>query len=182
MTKRKVRLRRAVLEEEELVSNFIKNQFGLLALSALENLQLWIREGKVKEVYAVSLEMSDILGSIELDIYSAGIPLGIFSDSTFHLEIEGAALILPFTKKILYVKTKQFLYGKPIFVANVEKIKSGFKKDDFLIIIGEKNLHYGIGRAKIDSSELELVEPNSVLITGYKRKPMDRGWYLREEN
>ncbi|NPD87938.1 MAG: hypothetical protein HGN29_04400 [Asgard group archaeon] len=182
MREKQLKFRRASLEEEEQIFRFIKNQFGALSLSALENLILWIREGKVKEVYAVPLEVSEMLRRIEEDIYTAGIPLGSFSDKGFLLEIEGATLVLPLTKKILSVKTRQFLYGKPIFVTNIEKIESDFNKNDYLIVIGENDLHYGIGRAKIDSSELDHVKSSSVIISEYKRKPMDRGWYLREEN
>ncbi len=182
MTEKQLSFRRAYPEEEEIVFGFIENQFGSLSLNALEKQILWIREGKLKEAYAVPQKVSDVLDKVEHYVYAAGTPLGTFSDTEFLLEIEGAVLILPFTKKILCVKTNQFLYGKPIFITNIKSIESDFKKDDFLIITGENNLHYGIGRAKIDSSELENAKPSSVLISEYKRKPMDRGWYLREEN
>ena len=182
MTEKQLSFRRAYPEEEKNVFSFIENQFGSLSLNSLENRILWIREGKLKEAYAVPQKVSEVLEKIEHDVYSAGTPLGTFLDTEFLIEIEGAALILPLTKKILRVKTNQFLYGKPIFIANIKSIESDFKKDDFLIITGENNLHYGIGRVKIDSSELETAKPSSVLISEYKRKPMDRGWYLREEN
>jgi ribosome biogenesis protein Nip4 len=182
MVEKQLNFREATLEEEELILQFIESQFGTLSLSALKNYTLWIREGRVKEAYAVPLEVNEIINMLSEDIYTAGIPLGSFSDNSFLLEIEGAALVLPFTKKILNVKTNQFLYGKPIFVTNVKNIETDFNKDEYLIIMGENNLHYGIGRAKINSSELDIVKSNSVLISGYKRKPMDRGWYLREED
>ncbi|MCG3225776.1 MAG: hypothetical protein H7645_02570 [Candidatus Heimdallarchaeota archaeon] len=182
MIEKQLSFRRASPEEEKNVYRFIENQFGSLSLNALEKQILWIREGKLKEVYAVPQKVSELLDKVEHDVYAAGTPLGTFSDTEFLLEIEGAALILPLTKRILHVKTNQFLYGKPIFITNIKNIESDFKKDDFLIITGENNLHYGIGRAKIDSSELDCSKPSCVLISEYKRKPMDRGWYLREEN
>ena len=182
MSEKKPRFRKANPEEEELVFNFIRNQFGLSAVTALKNLNLWIRDGKIKEVYAVPMKPNEMLSLIEEEIYVAGTPLGSFSNVGFQLEIEGAALILPLTEKLLHVKTNQFLYGKPIFVSNIKSFEVDFKKDDYLIIIGENNLHYGIGQAKINSSELDNVKPNTILINEYERKPMDRGWYLREGN
>ncbi len=182
MITNKLKFREANSKEEEQIFGFIKNQFGLRSLHALAQLDLWIREGKIKEAYAVPKKSNQILRKIKKEIYVTGIPLGSFSDAKFQLEIEGAALIAPLTEKTLRVKTNQFLYGKPIFVSNVESFYSEFKKNDFLIIIGENNLHYGIGQAKIDSSELNNADPNTVLISGYKRKPMDRGWYLRGGN
>lgn len=182
MIAKNLKFRKANRKEEELICSFINNQFGFRSLIALEDLNLWIREGKIKEAYAVPKESNQILCKIKKDIYVAGIPLGSFSDVGFQLEIEGAVLIAPLTEKKLCVKTNQFLYGKPIFVSNIKSIKTDFEKGDFLVIIGENNLHYGIGRAKIDSSEIDNVEPNTVLISGYKRKPMDRGWYLRKGN
>jgi ribosome biogenesis protein Nip4 len=182
MITKNLKFRKANHKEEELILSFIKNQFGFRSLLALVDLELWIREGKIKEAYAVPKKIIQLLRKIKKEVYVAGIPLGSFSDVGFQLEIEGAALILPFTEKILNVKTNQFLYGKPIFVSNIKSFITEFKKDDFLIIMGENNLHYGIGRAKIDSSNLNSFNSNSVIISEYKRKPMDRGWYLREGN
>jgi ribosome biogenesis protein Nip4 len=181
MTKKPI-FRISSTEEGDIIQSEIEKQFGSSSLEALENYQLWVKDGKIREVYAVPISISRILADLEIGVYCAGLPLGSIFENQFQLEIEGAYLLLPFTNKILYIKTEQFLYGKPIFVENIKSIKNEFRENDWLIVIGENNIHYGIGRARLDSTKLKEVKSNTIIISEYKQKPMDRGWYLRKGN
>ncbi|MHA2357506.1 MAG: NIP7 pre-PUA domain-containing protein [Candidatus Heimdallarchaeaceae archaeon] len=180
--KKKLMFRISTTEEREIIQSDIEKQFGSSSLEALEDYQLWIKDGKIMEVYAVPFEINNILTNLKANVYCAGLPLGTISENLFQLEIEGAYLLLPFTDKILNIKTEQFLYGKPIFIENIRSFKNKFRKNDWLIIIGQNNIHYGIGKARLDSTKLKDAKPNTIIISEYKQKPMDRGWYLRRGN
>jgi len=182
MKNKKPIFRISSINEVEMIQSEIEKQFGPSSLEALENYHLWIKDGKVKEVYAVPIKISKILTNLKTNAYCAGLPLGSISEREFQLEIEGAYLLLPFTNKVLTIRTDQFLYGKPIFVENIKSLEIEFRENDWLIVIGENNIHHGIGRARIDSTKLKKAKPNTIIISEYKQKPMDRGWYLRKGN
>ena len=167
-------------EERKIITSSLCESFSESVLTALEKYHLWMKEGKIKEVFAVPQTHTFMLERISKKVYFAGIPFGSIWDSKFQLEIEGSQLLSSFINKTIHIKTEQFLFGKPIFVENVEKINEDFQKGDLLLIYGKRNLHYGIGRAIISSEELLSSKPNTVIIKGFKNKPFDRGWYLRE--
>lgn len=178
----KFTFRRATNIEESLVKNHIRVEFGNKATQIFFQKKLWIKDGKIIEVFLVHESLNDVMEEINENIYFAGIPIGSLWKNEFQLEIEGSLLILPYTEKIIKVKTNQFLYGKNIFVENIELIKFNFNKGDYLIIIGKNSLHFGIGKAEIGSEEIGNVPSNTILIKGLKNKPLDRGWYLRKGN
>ena len=165
--------------EIQIISSSLCESFDDSVLTALDRYQFWMKEGKIKEVFVVPQEDTHILERISSKVYSAGIPFGSIWNSEFQLEIEGAKLLSSFISKSIHIRTEQFLFGKPIFIENVEKIKEEFQKGDLLLIYGKRNLHYGIGRAVISSKELLSSKPNTVIVKGFKNKPFDRGWYLR---
>lgn len=174
--------RKATDEEEVLVKKTIDSFLEKECLNPLDNYHLWTKKGKIIEIYAVPKETSKLLQDINKPIYSSGIPLGSIFQNKFHLEIEGAYLIMPFTDKIIEIKTEQFLYGKPIFVENVSSFESSFEKGDSLIVLGRNKLHYGIGISRINSKDIQDAKINSIVIKESEQKPRDRGWYLRHGN
>lgn len=174
--------REATYEERLLVKKTFDYFCNEHLLKPLEGYQLWVRDGKIVEIYGVPNHTNDLLKNITTPIYSSGIPLGIISQEKFHLEIEGALLILPSTDKVVEIKTDQFLYGKPIYAENIVETSYIFEKEELVIIIGRNGLHYGLGRTLISFNELNKSEPNTIVIKGYKNLPRDRGWYLRKGN
>ena len=175
--------RKASEKEKTLILNYLIDEFGPKSSEIFVDKCLWIKEGKIKEVFLVSTEQNKILKKLlPRNVYSAGIPIGSISENKFQLEIEGSYLLLHFTSKIIKIKTDQFLYGKPIFVENIESYNSEFNKGDHLIIIGNNSLHYGIGEAEIGSKDITNIKPNTILVRGLANKPLDRGWYLRKGN
>ncbi len=168
--------------EEKIILSSLCESFGESVLDALDKYQFWLKEGKIKEVFAVPQKDTHILERISQNVYSAGIPFGSIWNSEFQLEIEGASLLSSFINNVIHIKTDQFLFGKPIFIENIEKIDADFQKGDLLLIYGKKGLHYGIGKAVLDSVKILTSKSNTVVIRGYKNKPFDRGWYLREGN
>ena len=174
--------RKATKIEVKLIKNHITGNFGENTNQIFTHKYLWIKEGKIKEVFLVSSDLNKILEKITEKSYSAGISIGSIWDDEFQLEIEGSFLILPYTDCKIKVKTSQYLYGKSIFVENVESTTVNFNKDDQLIILGANNLHYGIGKAQISKREMINAKANTILIKGFQHKPFDRGWYLRRGN
>jgi len=182
MIKNDFTFRRASNTENELVKNHIQEKFGSKTLQIFSHKQVWIKEGKIKEVFLVLEKSDNIVEKLSEWIYSAGIPIGSLWEDKFQLEIEGSYLILPFTSNKIKVKTNQFLYGKPIFVENIESVTYDFNKGDYLIIIGNNDIHYGLGKAEIGAKEISDAQPNTILVKGLQNKPLDRGWYLRKGN
>ena len=182
MSSEEIVFKKASNSEIEMIRNQVSSNFGSETLVIFNQKQLWIKEGRVNEVYLVSDNLSTIVHNMSQKIVSAGIPIGSLLENTFQLEIEGSYLILPFTNKKIKVKTNQFLYGKPIFVENVVSLTDDFKRGEMLIVLGKNDLHYGIGKAEIDSSEIKETQPNTIIVKGLRNKRQDRGWYLRKGN
>ncbi len=174
--------RKSSAMEETLVLNHLKEMFGSKTIQSLSNGNLWIKEGKIKEVFLIPEEQEKIILKLSGEIYYAGTPIGSIVENEFQLEIEGSSLILPFTNNKIKIKTSQFLYGKHIFVENLESYSYNFDKGDYLIILGKNNLHYGIGKAEIGAKDIDKAKQNTILVKGLKDKPLDRGWYLRRGN
>jgi len=167
-------------EENKLIMDTMEADFGTNVLVVFKEYDFWIKEGKLKEVFTVPKEISDLITKTSiLEPYSAGIPIGSIWSNSFHLEIEGANMISNYTSRKIIVKTVQFLYGKPIFKENITKYEEAFDKNDQIIVIGENKLLYGIGRAEISSKELSSLKENTIVIKGSRKKPLDVGWYLR---
>jgi ribosome biogenesis protein Nip4 len=170
-------------EEKQIVIEAIRVDFDTESLEALQGYSIWIKEGKIKEVFAVPQSSSDlILKTKNIEVHSAGVPIGSIWSDKFQLEIEGAKMFSRFAIKRIFVETDQFLYGKPIFKENVSGFKEAFEKNDPILVIGKNNLFYGIGRAEVNSSEFESLRSNTIIIRGSGRKPLDVGWYLRAGN
>jgi len=182
MSKKTNDFRKATKKEEEIVRREIEKHFGQEGLESLQNRFLWVRDGKIKEVCALRPNIEKIAKTISHNLYFAGIPIGSIKNNKFHLEIEGSALIRLTSKKVVHVKTDQFLYGKSIFAVNILRFDKVFQKGDLVIIEGRNNVHYGVGKASIGSKELQNAPSNTVIIKGSKNSPMDRGWYLRKGN
>ena len=182
MSKEEIAFRKINESEKEIIEKCILKHFGNQSLQAIFCNHLWVKEGRIKEVYVVIDQIDRLATEIVSNLYSLGLPIGSFESEEFQLEIEGALIISPFTDRKLIVKTDQFLYGKPIFVDNIVEYKQPFDIDDLIIIVGKNNLHYGIGRAIINSADIENSEPNTIIVKGYQNKPLDRGWYLRKGN
>lgn len=182
MSNKTVNFRKTTKAEEEIVRREIEEQFGKEGLDSLQNRLLWIRDGKIKEVCALRPNIERIAETISHNLYFAGISIGSIKNDKFHLEIEGSALISLKSKKVIHIRTDQFLYGKSIFTDNVLRFDEAFKKEDLIIIKGRNNIHYGVGKTRISSEELENAPPNTVIIEGSKNTPKDRGWYLRRGN
>ena len=174
--------RKSSAMEEALVLNHLKEMFGSKTIQSLSNGSLWIKEGKVKEVFLIPEEQEKIILKLSVKVYYAGTPIGSIIENEFQLEIEGSSLILPFTNNVIKIKTSQFLYGKPIFVENLESYSYNFEKGDYLVILGKNNLHYGVGKTEIGANEIDKAKPNTILVKGLKDAPLDRGWYLRGGN
>ncbi len=174
--------RKSSNEEEKLVKETFDYFLDKESTNPLDNYHLWTKEGKIKEIYAIPEETNKLLQNMNKPIYSSGIPLGSIFQNKFQLEIEGAHLILPLTNKIIEIKTEQFLYGKPIFVENIENFETSFEEGDLLIIVGRNKLHYGIGISRISSKNIQDAKRNAILIKEFEKKPRDRGWYLRYGN
>ncbi|MFW9851357.1 MAG: hypothetical protein ACFFDS_00260 [Candidatus Thorarchaeota archaeon] len=171
--------RKATNEEQILVKETFDYFLDKKSTNPLDNYHLWTKEGKIIEIYAVPEETSKLLQNVDKPIYSSGIPLGSIFQNKFQLEIEGAHLIMPFTDKIIEIKTEQFLYGKPIFVENIKSFETTFEEGDLLIVVGKSKLHYGVGVSRINSKNIQDVKKDTILIKELKHKPRDRGWYLR---
>ena len=144
MTEKQPIFRSISKEEKKIILSSLGESFGESVLDALDKYQFWMKEGKIKEVFVVPQKDTHILEIISQNVYSAGIPFGSIWNSEFQLEIEGASLLSSFVNKVIHIKTDQFLFGKPIFIENIEKIEDEFQKDDLLLIYGKKGLHYGI--------------------------------------
>ncbi len=170
-------------EEDNLIRRTVEIYFGTRSLSAFERHIFWIKEGKIKEVFAVPQKSSDLISkTTNIEVYSAGIPIGSIWSDTFQLEIEGAKMVSDFTSKKVIVKTDQFLYGKPIFKENLIHFEESFDKNNLIIIMSKTNIFYGIGKAKVNSADINSLNQNAVIIEGSKTKPFDVGWYLRGGN
>ncbi len=174
--------RRATNEEEILIKEIFNYFLNQTSPNPLDYYHIWTKEGKIVEIYAVPEETNELLQNIDRPVYSSGIPLGSIFQNKFHLEIEGACLIMPFTDKIIEIKTDQFLYGKPIFVENMKSFETSFENGDLLIIIGQNKLHYGVGVSRISSKSIQDAKANTIFIKESEQKPRDRGWYLRHGN
>ena len=102
-------------EENKLIMDTMEADFGSNVLVAFKEYDFWIKEGKVKEVFTVPKESSDLITKISiLEPYSAGIPIGSILSNSFHLEIEGAYMISNYTSKKITVKiinTREIITG-----------------------------------------------------------------------
>jgi len=177
---REIRFRDANSNEKSTIHHFFRKNFGIKALQPFKDMEFFVKEGKVIEVYAVPKNNANIIHKMPINVYSAGIPLGTIVKGEFQLEIEGGLVVLPFTDKIIEVKTDQYLYGKNIYIENVKKVYGNFEKGDTVIILGKNGLHYGVGIALYSSWDFVSLKPNTVIIRGKVSKPFDRGWYLRK--
>ncbi|MBY8999981.1 MAG: hypothetical protein KGD64_03620 [Candidatus Heimdallarchaeota archaeon] len=182
MKNEKIAFRKASEDEVNIIVKHIEKYFGEKAVGSLQNRCLWIKDGNIREVYALHTSIERVVESIPHGAYSAGILVGSLIKDNFQLEIEGSLLIRSVTKKVLHIKTDQFLYGKSIFAENIVDFDSAFQKGDLLIIAGRNNIHYGIGEVNLSSDELSKAPSNTVAISGNKNIPRDRGWYLRKGN
>ena len=182
MSHKAINFRKATKTEEEIVRREIEKHFGQEGVESLQNRSLWIKDGKIKEVCALRPNVEKIAKTISHNLYFAGIPIGSIKNNKFHLEIEGSAVIRLTSKKVIHVKTDQFLYGKSIFTANILRFDESFQKGDLVIIVGRNNVHYGVGETSISSEEFQNTSSNTVIIRGSKNTPRDRGWYLRKGN
>lgn len=182
MSNKSISFRKATKTEEEIVLREIEKHFGQEGLDSLQNRFLWIKDGKIKEVCALRQNIDEVARTISHTLYFAGIPIGSIKNNKFHLEIEGSAVIRLVSKKVIHVKTDQFLYGKSIFTDNVLRFEEPFQKGDLVIIEGKNDVHYGVGETIISSRELQNAPSNTVMIKGSKDTPRDRGWYLRKGN
>ena len=179
--------RKITKKEKQEILSFLSKNFGDSSLEPFTSLEMWIKEGKIKEVFALNQEVSRLVETLSYPVDFSGTPIGSYENGSFVLEIEGAKLVLPFTDRILKIKTEQFLYGKPIFMSNITSIPEDCEKQDWIIVIGEdslkheNHLHYGIGKTEISYKEyIKEVNRNTIVIRGNKNKPFDRGWYLRK--
>ncbi|MHA1303696.1 MAG: PUA domain-containing protein [Candidatus Heimdallarchaeaceae archaeon] len=184
MKKEKLFFRKANESETQLIHDFIETQFGLTALKFIKSKDLWIKEGKIKEVFIVNKELNTVLDTLIKQsfydtIYFAGTPIGSLKGDEFQLEMEGGYLLKQYTKKRIKIKTQQFLYGKHIFAANIVSISEPFERGDWVIVQGKNNLHFGVGKALFSSVSISRCDPNCVIIEGHRKRPLDRGWYLR---
>ena len=175
-------IRKATSDEINFIKDYVEEYFGVEAKNYLQRFNFWIKQGKVSEIFALDKNIEKIVEKIPIKIYSAGIPIGSLWGRKFQLEVEGSALLLNSTNKKISVKTDQFLYGKHIFVENIELIESDFSKGDVVLVVGRNSLHYGIGKVEISSEEIKNASTNTILIKGLRNKPLDRGWYLRKGN
>lgn len=182
MNKEEISFRKAEEPELKVIKNSILKFFGKEATEVIFSKHLWIREGKIREVFALSEDINEAASSLDIKLYSAGTPIGSLWEEGFQLEIEGALMITNLTNKKLIVNTDQFLYGKSIFKENIEECKDSFNSGDLLIIFGKNKLHFGVGKAIIDSNKITESPPNTIVVKGYPNKPFDRGWYLRKGN
>ena len=160
-----------------------ETSFGKNSLLTFKGYDFWIKEGKVKEVFAVPKSSSDLISkTFGLEVYFAGRPIGSIWSNIFQLEIEGAKMIFNDVSKKITVKTNQFLYGKSIFKEHITSLEDSFERGDLVIVIGKDNVFFGIGKAEVSSAEFDSLKKNTVVIKGSKRKPLDVGWYLRGGN
>ena len=109
MIHKAVNFRKATRTEEEIVRREIEKHFGKEGMDSLQNRFLWIKDGKIKEVCALRPNIEKIAKAISHNLYFAGIPIGSIKNDKFQLEIEGSALIRLTSKKVIHVKTDQFL-------------------------------------------------------------------------
>jgi len=184
--------KKASKEEEQIVLSFLLKEFDTKVREIMNNKSIFIKQRGVKEVYIVNEELKDTIefirnNSLELtkNIFLAGYPIGTIHEKQFQLEITGGFYFNKYMEKRLIIKTKQFLYGKDIVLANVKKYTLPFKKGNWLAVYGrgkkDSGLFYGVGKALVDSNELSSAPPNTVIIKGCKHRPFDLGWYLRFE-
>ncbi|TFG10751.1 hypothetical protein EU534_00630 [Candidatus Heimdallarchaeota archaeon] len=182
MIQKKPIIRKATTEEANLIEDYVNKYFGLEAQKYMQQFSFWIKQGNVREVFVLGENVETIVEKISAYVYSVGIPIGSFWGSKFQIEVEGSALLFSRTSKKVTVKTDQFLYGKHVFVENIETISSDFSKGDMVLVVGKNSLHYGVGKVEINSDEIQNAPTNSILIKGSRDKPLDRGWYLRRGN
>ena len=182
MNNKKIAFRKASDSEINVIFSNIKKHFGEEAVCVLQKHCLWVKDGSIREVFALKPSIEKIVESLSHYTYFAGIPIGTLKDGNFQLEIEGSILIRTVTKKVLQVKTNQFLYGKAIFTENILDFESNFQRGDLIIIEGKNHIHYGLGEADLGSDEISKAPSNTVVVYGYKNVPRDRGWYLRKGN
>jgi len=144
VNKQEIIFRPANENEVYLIHSFLQENFDARPIEKIKNFDLWIKEGKVKDVFVVNKQLSHILHNLPISANFAGTALGVIQKGVFILEIEGSFFLRSSITKCIHVKTDQFLYGKPIFASNISTMTS-FEKGDWVIIMGANNLHYGIG-------------------------------------
>ncbi len=179
-----MRFREILEKEEKIVYMLVEAQFGINALAFLKNFNLWVKEeGRLLHIFALNNGIAHLLLSIEEscafnNLCFSGIPIGTINNEKFEIEVEGALLLQEYIPKRIIVKTQQFLYGKPIYAANIVSFSKPFEIGDYVNIYGHNSLHYGVGKALISSATLDK-DPNRIVIRGFLKKPLDRGYYLR---
>lgn len=135
--------------------------------------------GNVKEVYALTPELSEFLKNSGVKAVSAGIKVGEVG-KRFRLTLEGAFFLVKTKKKRVYVNRKGemlFLYGRDIFASSVMKTSPDIRENDVVFVCNTMGDILGIGKSRYNGDRMRSVEEDRVVVENL----VDRGEYLRKE-
>ena len=150
------------------------------SLSFLEDKVLLVREGKKKEVFAMSKHLYDfLLGNNFLNsnyYYLAGIKIGEVG-RRFRFSLEGSYWLVKNDKKKVWVNEKGemlFLYGRDIFASSIEKAGE-FEENEIIFVCNSDGDVIGIGKSRVPSRRIFDLEGDRVAVENL----VDRGEYIR---
>jgi len=141
---------------------------------------LLVKDGDVKEVYALSKDLAKFLELYRLNFVSAGIKVGEVGSRRFRFSLEGSFFLVKRVKKSVFVNGKGemlFLYGRDIFPESILDVTDDVEENDIVFVRNVKGDVIGIGRARFGADRIKNVERGRVVVENL----VDRGEYLRKE-
>ncbi len=152
-------------EEWNIIKKFEK-EFGI-NLNEIFKEELFLISSGRKEIFVLDKELYKIYKRINREIYCLGLFIGEIRGRNFHLSLELASIIEPYTRNKIIVNDKAeqlFLYGRDIFKESIIKEYKKFKLGERCLVLNRRREVLGIGRYE------EKIVKNLI----------DRGWYLRK--
>ncbi|MFX1501586.1 MAG: PUA domain-containing protein [Promethearchaeota archaeon] len=178
------------IERDIIINSFSKNHVKLQ--SNIENLKnrLYISLKNLKyknnfpNIYLLSKTQINSLRTLKNNkIISAGIFFGFIKKGNFYLSLESAEFlylnkIISGFKKVQVNNNgeKSILYGNDLLKKMIFKISDSFEQNDLLLIFNKSEEFLALAQSKIDSQNMQVVQPNEVIA----KNLIDKGFYLRE--
>ncbi len=170
-------LRKPRRREEKVLRSALR-AFG--SKDFLNENELLIREGDVRELYALSKDLANFINRVKMNYICVGIKVGEVGSRRLRFTLEGSFYLVNKEKKKVYVDEKGemlFLYGRDIFARSVVKVTDDVKENDVVFVCNSKGDILGLGKSRFDADRYRDVEEDRVVVENL----VDRGEYLRKE-
>ncbi|MFX0004965.1 MAG: PUA domain-containing protein [Candidatus Hodarchaeota archaeon] len=168
------------------ISSNIFSDFQDLKNSIYISIEKRIETNNFPKIYLISSELKQILKNPNIYDYInlVGLYFGFIKRGEFFLSLEGAEFLYArgLIPNLVQVHVneggeKSVLYGNNILKNMVVKKSYNFKENSFLIIFNKEEEIIALGRAIIDSNQIQNLKPEDLIAINLS----DKGIYLREK-